>query len=144
MLVQTRASGSDTDAQQRAMAAIRQAFDKAPGAASARLVMTGPGVFSVTSRDTIKRQVTRLSIISLALIATLLLLVYRSFSALALGLLPVISGALAGIAAVSLGFGAVHGITLGFGTALIGEAVDYSIYLFVQSGHGGSGRQNWI
>src|SRR5207237_5847234 len=37
-----------------------------------------------------------------------------------------------GIAAVSLGFGMVHGITLGFGTTLIGEAVDYSIYLFVQ------------
>ncbi|MHB1403636.1 MAG: MMPL family transporter [Thiobacillus sp.] len=145
MLVQTRASGSDTDAQQRAMAAIRQAFDQAPGAtASARLVMTGPGVFSVTSRDTIKKQVTRLSILSLALIATLLLLVYRSFSALALGLLPVISGALAGIAAVSLGFGAVHGITLGFGTALIGEAVDYSIYLFVQSEQNSADHQSWI
>ena len=106
--------------------------------------MTGPGVFSVTSRDTIKSQVSRLSIISVALIATLLLLVYRSFTALALGFLPVISGALAGIAAVSLGFGAVHGITLGFGTALIGEAVDYSIYLFVQSEQGGSDQQNWI
>ncbi len=94
--------------------------------------------------DTIKSQVTRLSIISVALIATLLLLVYRSFTALALGFLPVISGALAGIAAVSLGFGAVHGITLGFGTALIGEAVDYSIYLFVQSEQGGSDQQNWI
>ena len=145
MLVQTHASGSDTDAQQRAMAAIQQAFDQAPGAtASARLVMTGPGVFSVTSRDTIKRQVTRLSILSLALIATLLLLVYRSFSALALGLLPVISGALAGIAAVSLGFGAVHGITLGFGTALIGEAVDYSIYLFVQSEQNRADHQSWV
>lgn len=145
MLVQTRASGSDTDAQQHAMAAIRQAFEQAPGAtAAARLVMTGPGVFSVTSRDTIKRQVTRLSILSLALIATLLLLVYRSFSALALGLLPVISGALAGIAAVSLGFGAVHGITLGFGTALIGEAVDYSIYLFVQSEQNRADHQSWI
>ncbi|MHB8666440.1 MAG: MMPL family transporter [Burkholderiales bacterium] len=145
MLVQTRASGSDTDAQQRAMAAIRQAFDTAAGASpAARLVMTGPGVFTVTSRDTIKSQVGRLSVISVALIATLLLLVYRSFTALALGFLPVISGALAGIAAVSLGFGVVHGITLGFGTALIGEAVDYSIYLFVQSEQGGSGRQNWI
>ncbi len=114
-----------------------KAFDTAAGATpAASLVMTGPGVFSVTSRDTIKTQVTRLSIISVALIATLLLLVYRSFTALALGFLPVISGALAGIAAVSLGFGAVHGITLGFGTALIGEAVDYSIYLFVQSEQG--------
>ena len=147
MLMQTRASGSDTDAQQRAMSAIRQAFDTAASANSAtaaKLVMTGPGVFSVTSRDTIESQVTRLSIIGVALIAALLLLVYRSFSALALGFLPVISGALAGIAAVSLGFGAVHGITLGFGTALIGEAVDYSIYLFVQSEQDGSNQQDWI
>ena len=145
MLVQTRASGSDTDAQHRAMAAIRKTFDTAPGATpAARLVMTGPGVFTVTSRDTIKNQVSRLSIISVAIIAALLLLVYRSFSALILGFLPVISGALAGIAAVSLGFGAVHGITLGFGTALIGEAVDYSIYLFVQSEQGGSDQRTWI
>ena len=145
MLMQTRASGSDTDAQQHAMTAIGQAFATAPGATpAAKLVMTGPGVFSVTSRDTIKSQVSRLSIIGVAIIATLLLLVYRSLTALALGFLPVISGALAGIAAVSLGFGVVHGITLGFGTALIGEAVDYSIYLFLQSEQGGSDQQNWI
>jgi predicted exporter len=145
LLVQTRASGSDTDAQQRAMSVIQQAFDAAAGATpAAKLRMTGPGVFSVTSRNTIHSQVSRLSIISVLLIATLLLLVYRSFSALALGFLPVVSGALAGIAAVSLGFGAVHGITLGFGTALIGEAVDYSIYLFVQSEQGDSDPHNWI
>jgi predicted exporter len=141
MLVQTRASGSDTDAQQHAMSAIRQSFNSGT-TSTARLLMTGPGVFSVTSRNTIQSQVTRLSLISIALIATLLLLVYRSVTALALSFLPVISGALAGIAAVSLGFGSVHGITLGFGTALIGEAVDYSIYLFVQSEH--SDQQSWI
>jgi predicted exporter len=144
LLVQTRASGADTDAQQHAMDTIHQAFETARASAAATLVMTGPGVFSVTSRNTIKSQVSRLSIISVALIATLLLLVYRSFSALALGFLPVISGALAGIAAVSLGFGAVHGITLGFGTALIGEAVDYSIYLFVQSEQTGADPGDWI
>ena len=145
LLLQTRASGSHIDAQQNAVNAVRQAFDTAPSATSAaQLLMTGPGVFSVTSRDTIKNQVTRLSIISVALIATLLWLVYRSFSALVLGFLPVVSGALAGIAAVSLGFGSVHGITLGFGTALIGEAVDYSIYLFVQSAQGQADRQNWV
>ncbi|WP_394755970.1 MMPL family transporter, partial [Rhodoferax sp.] len=145
LLMQTRAAGSDTDAQQGAMAAIRQAFETAPEAhADARLVMSGPGVFSVTSRETIKSQVSRLSLISMGLIAALLLLVYRSFTALALGFLPVISGALAGVAAVSLGFGSVHGITLGFGTALIGEAVDYSIYLFVQSEQGEADSRHWI
>lgn len=145
MLVQTRAAGSDTDAQQSAMAAIRQAFDTARrDSPAATLVMTGPGVFSVTSREAIKSQVSRLSLISVVIIATLLLLVYRSVTALALGFLPVASGVLAGVAAVSLGFGTVHGITLGFGTALIGEAVDYSIYLFVQSEQADTGQDSWV
>ncbi|MFI5445042.1 MMPL family transporter [Polaromonas sp. UC242_47] len=145
LLIQTRALGSDTDAQQHAMAAIRQAFDTASQASpTAKLVMTGPGVFSVTSRETIQSQVSRLSLISILIIATLLLLVYRSPTALVLGFLPVISGVLAGVAAVSLGFGSVHGITLGFGTALIGEAVDYSIYLFVQSEQAQADQQHWV
>lgn len=149
LLIRTRALGSDTDAQQRAMEFIRQAFDAArtatPDASKdARLLMTGPGVFSVTSRNTIKREVEQLSLISIAIIVTVLLLVYRSATALALGLLPVVSGVLAGIAAVGLGFGVVHGITLGFGTALIGEAVDYSIYLFVQSEQSGPHMQDWV
>jgi len=97
------------------------------------LLLTGPGVFSVETRDTIKHDVEKLSVISLALIVGLLLLVYRSPLTLALGLVPVASGVAAGLAAVSLAFGTVHGLTLGFGTTLIGEAVDYSIYLFIQS-----------
>lgn len=145
MLVQTRAAGSDTDAQEQAMITVRQAFETAAGdRAGAALVMAGPGVFSVTSRETIRSQVSRLSLISVLIIATLLLLVYRSATALLLGFLPVLSGVLAGVAAVSLGFGAVHGITLGFGTALIGEAVDYSIYLFVQSEQAQTDRQHWL
>lgn len=155
LLLQTRALGSDTDAQKQAMQAIQGAFDAASAALAAGLAkpelrMTGPGVFSVVARDTIKLQVRVIFIISSVLIAGLLLLVYRSPVALLLGFLPVATGVLAGIAAVSLGFGVVHGITLGFGTALIGEAVDYSIYLFMQSDHGGTAanseqqRRRWI
>ncbi len=145
LLAQTRAAGFDTDGQQQAMAQIRQAFDaavqqhKLPGA-SVKLVMTGPGVFSVLSRQTIESEVTRLAIVSTLIIVCLLLVVYRSLTALALGLLPVVSGALVGIVAVSLGFGLIHGITLGFGTTLIGESVDYSIYLFVQSRQASAGN----
>lgn len=134
LLAQTASAGSDTDAQAEAMAAVQQAFASAAAAGPYQLVMTGPGVFSVKARDTIRHDVERLSTIGLAIIVTLLLAVYRSVPLLVLGLVPVLSGALAGIAAVSLGFGgSVHGLTLGFGTTLIGEAVDYSIYLFVQS-----------
>ena len=100
------------------------------------LLMSGPGVFAVDSRATIIKEVTRLSILSTIIIVALLLGVYRSATALLLGLVPVASGALAGVAAVALGLGVVHGITLGFGITLIGEAVDYSIYLFIQSRQG--------
>jgi predicted exporter len=137
LVLQTTGAGSDTDAQARAIDAVRGAFDAAaravPGAASCRVLMTGPGVFSVDARDTIKHDVERLSVLSLVLIVALLLTVYRSPRTLALGLLPVLSGVAVGLASVSLAFGSVHGLTLGFGTTLIGEAVDYSIYLFVQS-----------
>jgi predicted exporter len=139
LVAQTRALGSDTDGQQRAVEEIRRAFAAAGGAGAAKdagrvtLLMSGPGVFAVNSRATIIKEVTRLSILSTIVIVTLLLGVYRSVTALVLGLVPVASGALAGVAAVALGLGVVHGITLGFGVTLIGEAVDYSIYLFIQS-----------
>ncbi|WP_241288376.1 MMPL family transporter [Burkholderia stabilis] len=142
LVAQTAAAGSDTDAQARAIDAVRQAFSAAqqtvPNAAATTLAMTGPGVFSVDMRDTIRHDVERLSTASVVLIVALLLTLYRSPRTLALGLLPVLTGVAAGIAAVGAAFGTVHGLTLGFGTTLIGEAVDYSIYLFVQSAQAGT------
>jgi predicted exporter len=135
LIAQTRAAGYDIDAQERALAAIRSAFAPA-GAAEARLLMTGPGVFSVSTRATIRGDALRFFVIAAVLIAALLLAIFRSPRVLALALLPVATGAAAGIAAVSLGFGAVHGVTLGFGITLLGEGVDYSIYLLTQSAPG--------
>jgi predicted exporter len=138
LLAQTSAPGSDTDGQEAACLALQRAFVHALDALTpARregltLSTSGPPVFAVAARATIKAQVLRLSVVSSVLIATLLLFVYRSLPALAVTLVPVASGALAGVAAVALGFPAVHGITLGFGVTLIGEAVDYSIYLLIQ------------
>lgn len=139
LLAQTRAAGSDLDAQQEAIAKIRAAFAAAlteVAAPGLRLLISGPGKFAVDSRATIEDEVLRLALVSTALIVALLLFIYRSPTALVLGLLPVATGALAGIVAVGLGFGVVHGVTLGFGATLIGEAVDYAIYVLVQSGRG--------
>jgi predicted exporter len=133
------AGGSDTDAQQRAIEAIRTAFAAAARESSSvhaqdvQLKLSGPGMFAVAARAKIERAAVRLSIASGILVVTLLFAVYRSLPALALGLAPVASGAVIGIAAVALWFGAVHAITLGFGITLIGESVDYSIYYFVSS-----------
>jgi predicted exporter len=147
LLLQTRAKGSDLDAQQRACNRVHSAFERLRRALPAgigpglTLTLSGPPVFAVASRALIIREVMRLSALGTLLIALLLLAVYRSLPALLLGLVPVIGGALAGVAAVAAGFPTVHGITLGFGITLIGEAVDYSIYLFVQGR--GTAQRDW-
>ena len=140
LLVQTRAAGFDIDAQTANLAIIDAALVTArqavPAAAGARLLATGPAVFAVHSRDRMKRDTTIFSTIATMLVSLILLAAYRSPRQLILALVPMASGALAGIAAVALGFGFVHGITLGFGVTLIGEAVDYAIYLFTQNAPG--------
>ena len=140
LMVQTLAAGFDLNAQEQAIDRIETAFNAArkavPEASRARLIESGPPVFAVRTRVRMKQDVQRLSLIATALVAAILLLAYRSARVLVLALLPVLSGIIGGVAAVSLGFGFVHGITLGFGVTLIGEAVDYAIYLFTQTARG--------
>ena len=133
LVAQTRDAGYDIDAQERVLATVRTAFAQAPGASGARLLFAGPAVYAVNMRATIKGDALRFSLIATALVSALLLAIYRSPRVVGLGLLPVASGALAGVAAVSLAFGEVHGVTLGFGVTLIGEGVDYAIFLFAQA-----------
>lgn len=142
LVAQIAAPSSDVDAQQVDLALVHGAFTAAqrdtPGASTVRLIATGPVVFSVEIRNRIKGDATLFSVIATLLVAAILLAAYRSAAMLFYGLLPVVSGAIAGVAVVSLAFGFVHGITLGFGVTLIGEAVDYPIYLFTQTANGAS------
>ena len=137
----TRAPGFDLDQQQAAIETIRRAFAGALLPAPAQLLISGPGVFAVESRAVIERDSWRLSAIAGAVVIVILLSVYRSIRIVLLSLLPVVSGLLVGIAAVGLVFGSVHGITLGFGATLIGEAVDYPTYLFTHVAPGESVRE---
>lgn len=145
LLMQTRAAGFDIDAQERALARLRSVFAEVAaehGAPQAGLQVSGPGVFAVSARASIKRDVSRISAVAVVLVSALLLVVYRSPRVLVLTLLPVASGVAAGVAAVSLGFGSVHGVTLGFGATLLGEGVDYAIYLFTNTAPGSAPARN--
>lgn len=142
LLLQTAAPGSDSDAQEAALRQVETAFAAVRGGLGAdggelQLRVTGPGVFAVHARDTIRSEAEMLAALSLLCIIGFLWWVYRSWRLLALGMVPVLTAIAIGMAAVSLRFGSVHGITLGFGTTLVGEAVDYAIYLFVQARAGG-------
>jgi predicted exporter len=149
LIATTHADGADLDAQQRTLQLIATRF--APFEAQGlKLIVSGSGTFAVESRTQIKSEVERLAIAGgVAIVALMLLAFGGSLRTLGIALLPVGSGVLAGIAAVSGVFGNVHGITLGFGTTLIGEAVDYAIYYLIQArpsagSAAGAGARHWI
>ena len=129
LLAQTRAPGFDLDAQERAQQTIRDAVGD-PGDGAVALSMSGPGVFAVMSREVIRADTRRLGIIAAVIAIVILLLSYRSMGLLLIGGLPLLSAVAAGVIAVDLLFGAIHGIVLAFGVTVIGVAIDYPIHLF--------------
>lgn len=150
LLTISRAPGADLDAQQAGIERIRSEFAAlaTPGqpAAGLTLRLSGAPLFGVDSRAQIEREVKWLSLSGTVMMCVLLLLAFGSLRALAAAALPVVTGVLAGVAAVGLVFGQVHAMTLGFGTTLIGEAVDYGIYYLIQARAAGAAawlRHGW-
>ncbi|MDM0067785.1 transporter [Variovorax sp. J31P207] len=149
ILATTHAAGSDLDAIALAIARVQGAFDEATremAGAGPSLEMTGAPVFSVQSRDQIKGEAIHLAVVGGIVMGALLLLAFASPRALVIALLPVATGVVGGTAAVSLVFGEVHGLTMGFGSTLIGETVDYAIYYLIQArgaAVAGTGWQRW-
>ncbi|MGH8772185.1 MAG: MMPL family transporter, partial [Burkholderiales bacterium] len=113
---------------------IRSNFAEMGG--ETKLLLTGPAVFATDSRTTIEAEAWRLSMAAALLVVLILFCVYRHALPVLLTALPVFSGLIIGIAAVALGFGVLHGLTLGFGATLIGEAVDYPSYVFTHAARG--------
>ena len=152
LLATTKAPGSDLDAQERALAQVRTAFDHAmQGAQGAKPPRLGSGapVFSVQSRGQSKGEAFHLAVVGGVVVGCLLLLAFASPKALVIAMLPVATGVVAGTATVALGFGHVHGLTIAFGSTLIGETIDYAIYYLIQARQGvegaarGSGWRHW-
>lgn len=136
LLAETTTGGFDIERQQQALAVLQKTFLATRQSPSVQMQISGPSVFALKVRDVMHRDAVRLSVGALIAVTALLLLAYRSIWLIALSLLPVVSGMLVAIASVSLGFGFVHGITLGFGITLLGEAVDYPTYLFTRLARG--------
>ena len=132
LLVETKAAGFDADAQATIHQEIRQIFDSLLAARppSVHLLMTGAGVFAVEAKQTIEKEVWRLSTAAAALVLLFLFASYRSITLVLLSLIPLTAGVMAGMLAVQGWFGFIHGITLGFGITLLGVVDDYPIHLF--------------
>jgi predicted exporter len=130
LAIETRAAGFDPTGQQAAVAAIEAAFAAARGDSGTRLLLTGPGVFSVEIGGRTEREAQRIGMIDGIGVLLLLFVAYRRWRTPLFGVLPLASAGLAGLGAVALLFDGVHGITVAFGFTLIGVVQDYPIHLF--------------
>jgi predicted exporter len=129
LLAQTRGAGFDPGAQDEAIGRLRAAFAALPDSAGSHLTISGPGYFTVVVNAQTRDQADWIGRISTIGFIVLMLAAYRSVSSLLFGALPVATGALAGIAVMTLCFSEVHGITLAFGFTLLGVAQEYPIRL---------------
>jgi predicted exporter len=129
LVAATVASGFDPAAQQAALAAIEHAFVTARGHSTARIVVSGPGAFSVLMQERTRSEAGSRGLLATAGVVLILWGAFRSGRSLALGVLPLAGAVLAGLAAVLAFSGSIHGITLAFGFTLLGVAQDYPIHL---------------
>ena len=128
LLARTRAGGMDVPGQEDAAAAIEHAF-RAAAPGPAHLAVTGPAVFARDAARAIRGDVERIAVASTLLVAALLWWRFRSPLVVAAIGVPVVLSVAAAAAAVQAGFGAVHGVALGFGTTMLGVSVDYPVLM---------------
>lgn len=129
LLIRTQATGLDLGAQDAAIAAVREAFAQAAAGTQARLLLAGPAVFARDAAAAIRDDVRLISVASILLVGGLLVWRFRSPWVLAAIAVPVLLGVAAATAVTALGFGFVHGITLGFGMTMLGVTADYPVLL---------------
>lgn len=130
LIIQTAGDASDLDRERVAVAEIRAAFAALPGAHGLRLVLAGPGYFTVSSAAAVQHAAAFLGLAAMVLDSLILLFAFRSPALVVLGALPGVAGLLVGVVVVQQGFGFVHGIALALGTTLFGVALDYPAHVF--------------
>jgi len=137
LVTETEVPGFDLDGQEAiqrfltsSLEDIRATLSPPSGLASLELLRSGPAVFAVQSRAVIQRDSQWLSLLGSGFVIILLLVTYRSFTIVFLGLVPLVTGLLTAGIAVYLAFGFIHGMTFAFGVTLIGVAIDYPLHAF--------------
>jgi predicted exporter len=130
LVTETQATGFDPGAQAAAIAAMQEHFAALPGAANAKLTISGPGWFAVQASRHTRAEADRFGAITTVGFILMLLLAYRSAVPLLVTALPLLSGAVFGFALLALIFGHAHGITIAFGFTLLGVAQEYPLRVF--------------
>ncbi|WP_267223189.1 MMPL family transporter [Dyella silvae] len=106
-----------------------------------QLLRTGAVFYAAAARAGAERDVHVVGLASTLGIALLLLWTFRSPRPLLVAFLSTAIGVVSALAVTLLVFGQIHLLTLVFGAALLGEAVDYSIQYLCARAYAGTGWQ---
>ncbi len=139
LFVRTHASAFDSAVQARVQAMLAEGMDAVHQRhPDAELSQSGLARFAIAAERNTKADVTRVSIASTVSIILVFLLFFGSVRIILLTFAPVVLGVGGGIIGCSLLTSEVHGLTLAFGSALLGVGVDYAVHLMFHLSHPGS------
>ena len=102
LVVETKSAAFDPDSQEHSLQALRQHFEETRGDPKATLTVSGTGAFSVLMKGKTQSEATWIGTFDTIGVIILMLVAYRSFAAVFLGALPIVSAGLVGLAAVSV------------------------------------------
>lgn len=127
----TKRSGFDTGVQRPFLGDLRAAFERVNGSHGGALALETSGLnrYVVAGETRARGDAGWIAGISFVGVGAILLLALRSRASLVLTLLPGVFGLLTAAAVGLLVYGELDGITLAFGTTLLGLTIDYPIHL---------------
>lgn len=123
--------------QERVLSALEAARSAAQRAAGApvRIVSSGAVLHAAAAAQRAQSELSTFGMIESIAVVLLLWTILGALRPIALGVLTLSLAALAAVIVVHYAFGAVHVLTLVFGSSLIGGVIDYSIHFFADRFH---------
>jgi len=131
VFAETKAEAFDTMRQARIIDEVKRRFaalNRETGPLFT-LSYTGLNRFSVESERRIKGDIRWAATASALGVALLFFGFFRRLRFLVLALAPVVIGVIAALGVSRMMFGAIHGLTLAFGSTLVGVCIDYPIHI---------------
>lgn len=131
LLLATKHSAFASKPQAELLSAIDAAFAEVRARHGDDLVleMSGANRFALHAETSIHDDAVRIAGLSFLGVGVIFFLYFRSLRALALTLVPALSGLVFAFAASTLVFGQLDGMTVAFGASLIGATVDYPMHV---------------
>ncbi len=130
VFVMAHGSAFDADTQRAFLRDLDDALAKAGGAAQVTLEISSVAKYTVVSEAMIRGDIERIGTLSTLGILLLFGLFFRSLRMLLLALVPLLFGTILATIASYFLFGTIHGVTLAFGSSLLGVGIDYAEHYF--------------